>query len=232
MHTEYVGGAKVILDEINKHRADVEKLVGVIGNLGVTSGYLHEANSARFSLYIWQSSTVVALLGLIGVAFTMAFPHRMGDDFGAIKSIVGIALNADTAKNAVAATSANVSSPQISNTFLFYQSLATRIFLSITFGIFAAYSSSQAEKYMEIERRNRKLALEFTAVGPFIAPMPIEMQNKFREELGGKSFGVAEPVKHKRRDPVTLLDVATRKELEDLILNVWDRIKTKESNGK
>jgi hypothetical protein len=44
---EYKASAKAILDGMVEHKINVEKLVGVIGNLGVTSGHLNAANYAR-----------------------------------------------------------------------------------------------------------------------------------------------------------------------------------------
>jgi hypothetical protein len=46
----------------------VEKLVGVIRNLGVTSGYLRVANQARLALWGWQASTLIALVTLSWLA--------------------------------------------------------------------------------------------------------------------------------------------------------------------
>ena len=58
LNEDYEKKAKVILDEVNQHRSDVEKLVGVIGSLGVTSGYQTTANRARTSMWVWQCITV------------------------------------------------------------------------------------------------------------------------------------------------------------------------------
>jgi len=105
----------------------------------------------------------------------------------------------------------------------FYQGLATRIFLSITVGIFAAYAARQADKASIAERRNRKLALELEAVGPYIADLPTDMQNKFRIDLGDRSFGVPE-VDGKGGEnspsPATLIDLLKSKEGKDLVAEV------------
>lgn len=61
LQTGYEGSAKEILEQIKVHRKDVENLVGVIGNLGVTSGYQKVANLARSMLFLWQFITVAAL---------------------------------------------------------------------------------------------------------------------------------------------------------------------------
>jgi hypothetical protein len=189
-----VADANGLLDQINIHRRAVEKLVGVIGNLGVTSGYQLVANHARWALYIWQFLTVAALGGLVWVAYLIAFtPHTV--------------------------------------TANFVEGFATRIFLSIAIGVFAAYAASQADKASITERRNRKLALELEAVGPYIAPLPEAMQNKFRADLGERSFGVPEFDGKKPGEgspsPATPLDVLNSKEVRALVDAAVDKaIKT------
>lgn len=204
LRDEYGTNAKNLLDEIREHRIEVEKLVGVIGNLGVTSGYLTEANVARKRLYVWQVLTVAALAGLVWIAYLMAFPTPTENLVALSKST----LNAQ---------------------FVFYQTLAARVFLSITFGIFAAYSARQAEKYMEMDRRNRKLALELAAVGPYISTLPTEMQNKFKIDLGEKSFGVTESASPTSTDPVTFWDVVKSKEFEELFEKFMKRVRSAEN---
>ncbi len=189
LKTEYESSAKGILDKIIAHKVDVEKLVGVIGNLGVTSGYLTTANHARTALYVWQALTVISLAGLIYFAYQIAFaPHVSGSDS------------------------------------VFYQGLATRIFLSITVGIFAAYAARQADKASIAERRNRKLALELEALGPYIAPLPEEMRHQFRAELGTRSFGVPDGEAQKLADnspsPATAIDLLNSKDGKALIAEV------------
>jgi hypothetical protein len=188
----YEKSAQSILDEINMHRLQVEKLVGVIGNLGVTSGYQITANHARVALYIWQGLTVIALGGFVWVAQMIAF------------------------------------APSTASGDQFMQGLATRVFLSIAIGVFAAYAASQAEKASVVERKNRKLALELEAVGPYIAPLPEDMQNKFRADLGERSFGVPEvdPKRHAEpaRSPTSALDVLQSKELREGLEELVDKV--------
>lgn len=179
--------AQKILDAIEMRKKEVEKLVGVIGNLGVTSGYLKVSNQARLAMYFWQGLTVISLGALIYFAYLIAFTPHVPDA-------------------------------------VFVQGLATRIFLSITVGVFAAYAAKQADKASIVERKNRKLALELEAVGPYIAPLPPEMQNKFRADLGERSFGVPEGEVQKGIDnnpsPVTALDLLKSKEGKDLIAEI------------
>lgn len=67
-----------LLVKIDKHRQDVEKLVGVIGNLGVTSGYLKTANEAKVTVRIWQFVAVASMIGLIIVAYMAFLPVIQG----------------------------------------------------------------------------------------------------------------------------------------------------------
>ena len=187
LKTDYQKSAKTLLEEITDHKRQVEQLVGVIGNLGVTSGYLKVANHARKALYLWQFLTVAALGGLIYFAYVIAFTPPAAES-------------------------------------IFLQGLATRIFLSITVGVFAAYAARQADKSSVVERKNRKLALELEALGPYISPLPVDMQNKFRADLGERSFGVPDGDSQKPTDnspsPANALDVLRSKEAREVIAEV------------
>jgi len=66
---QFVDESTKLHEEILKRKADVEKLVGVIGNLGVTSGYLTTANKAKRTVWVWQFITVGAMVTLSGIAY-------------------------------------------------------------------------------------------------------------------------------------------------------------------
>lgn len=226
LKSDYEVSAKSVLDQINKHRDEVEKLVGVIGNLGVTSGYQKVANLARKMLFLWQGVTVIALGGLIGVAFIMAFPPQT-------KSI-SLSVEAPQTTSSTAATHSPQSLPTATlqaqatpSDSTFYQGLATRIFLSLTFGIFAAYAARQASHFLEMERKNRKLALELEALGPYIAPLDKEKQDEFRLKIGDRSFGVHdnESTKPQSDDPVTAIDVLNPKDLGEFAASLAKGLK-------
>ena len=72
--------ATALLAEMETQKLAIEKLVGVIGNLGVTSGYQKVALAARSEKQLWQSITVVAFLGFIAFAWD-AFLPVTGDSF-------------------------------------------------------------------------------------------------------------------------------------------------------
>ena len=75
----YQSEAATILTRVNQHRQDVEKLVGVIGSLGVTSGYQTTANRARISMWVWQVVTVAAMCGLVYFAYHAFLPSIQAD---------------------------------------------------------------------------------------------------------------------------------------------------------
>jgi len=76
---DYGFEANNILDYVKSRHEEVQKLAGVIGNLGVTSGYLKTANSARNSMWLWQSVTIVAFVTLILFARYAFLPSMQGD---------------------------------------------------------------------------------------------------------------------------------------------------------
>jgi hypothetical protein len=78
LSAQYESEAGKIVTEIQRHLAEVEKLVGVIGNLGVTSGYLKTANEARITVRIWQGVAVSAMITLIVVAYRIFLPSILG----------------------------------------------------------------------------------------------------------------------------------------------------------
>ena len=187
---EYVDRASAFLDAIEREKARIEKLVGVIGNLGVTSGYLRNANQARYAMWGWQVLTVAAMVAVSWVAS------------------VTLPILEDSAGHF--------------NWGLF----AGRVLLLGSLGVIAAYAASQADKLFEAEKRNRKLALELEAIGPFLAPLPEEAQNKFRIEMGERSFGREDTaVVIHGKSPATLVDLLRCKESKEVLDLVADFIK-------
>lgn len=219
--------AQEILDQVNLRKNEVEKLVGVIGNLGVTSGYQKVANLARQMLFLWQGITIAALAGLIIIAYIMAFPTPKETQSATIETSYKTQSkpeNQSSEKNeSVSLPKANVQSElkPISESS-FYQGLATRIFLSITFGIFAAYAAKQASHFLDMERKNRKLALDLEALGSYIAPLDKAQQDEFRLKIGDRSFGIYDDntSKSKPNDPVTLINESNIKELYEVMKKI------------
>lgn len=162
---EYEDSAKQILEQVNIHKTEVDKLVGVIGNTGQTVGYLNTANSAQKSKVTWQWITVIALLTLAGGAVYI------------------FTKGAET-----------------------WEALASRLLTSLPIIILAAYAANQADKYHLAEKRNRKVALELAAIGPYLASLPPEMQNKFRVDIGERSFGHYDDAPPER-SPATAFDL-------------------------
>ncbi len=243
LQKEYEKEANGILEEIRRHKSEVESLVGVIGNLGVTSGYKKVANYARWMVVIWQSLTVLSLAGLIAVAAMVAFPSffkpQPSDEQYSQRAAIEIKAEAGLAgankpsveKGKAISANAKVASEvpvkQHSDSD-FYQGFLTRVFLSITFGIFAAYAGRQASRFFDMEQKNRKLALELEALGPFIEPLDKADRDKFRVQIGDRSFGVADPeaAKAKEDDPVTALSILKSKEIGEFITNIVKAVKS------
>lgn len=238
LQKEYSDKAVEILALMEKNKKDVENLLGVIGNMAVTSGYQKTANSAKRMMFFWQFLTSISLVGLISVAILTAFPSLGPEgNHGALSavstqspsppSVSGTTRNSDgmKAENKMESkTVSSLSEPVTENAF--YHGLATRIFLALTFGIFAGYAGRQASHFMGIERKNRKLALELEALGPFIEPLSADEKSQFRIQVGQRSFGVPEKEEeHKGDDPVTVLDLLKSKELRDALLDLYNKSK-------
>jgi len=231
LRVTYENSASDILVKMNEHKAAIESLVGVIGNLGVTSGYQKVANYARKMVVFWQLLTVAALFGLIYVAYVVAFPPPDKETLSPIilstyqadKPKVG-AQGYDEVKDKKEVTvSASVQVKQNGvNEFAFLEGLATRIFLSITFGIFAAYAARQAGRFFEMEQQNRRRALELEALGPFIEPIEKIDRDKFRVQIGERSFAVPNKDSHeyKENDPVTALSLLKPKEWIEGVVSI------------
>ncbi len=75
---QFVDEATALHEEILKRKTEVEKLVGVIGNLGVTSGYLTTAKEAKITVRVWQVITIVAMVILIIIAYKAFLPVVQG----------------------------------------------------------------------------------------------------------------------------------------------------------
>ena len=183
---KYGKEAATVLDQIEQKKRDVEKLVGVIGNLGVTSGYQKTANQAWWSMVVWQVIAVAAMIGVIAFAFRAFLPLTQGD--------------------------------------FHWENFAGRVVLSLAVGVLAAYAASQGDKHLEIERRNRKLALELEAMGPYLAPLPVEKQEAFRLQIGERTFGREESGLSRRgsdKSPATVIDVLMKsKEFREFIAEI------------
>lgn len=185
LNSQYAHSAATILNQIEQHKQDVEKLVGVIGNLGVTSGYLKTANHARTMTWVWQGVTVAAMGGIIFVAAKAFMPLVQGG--------------------------------------FSWEGFAGRVFVSLTVGVLAAYAAAQADKHIQAERRNRKLALELEAIGPYLAPLPVEKQEEFRLEMGKRSFGRDESGfgGKAEKSPASVIDIFVKsKEFREFVAEI------------
>ena len=178
----YEEKVKAILELVQERQRDVEKVVGVIGNLGVTSGYVSAANQSQKGMWGWQGMTMLAMGFLSWTAYkTLGLLENAGGQFN-------------------------------------WGGFAGRALLLASLAAIAWYSGFQADKLFVDEKRNRKLALELEAIGPYLAPLPIEEQNKFRVAMGEKSFGRDHDAElHKHKSPVSVFHLLRSKPVKDLI---------------
>jgi len=186
----YEAQADAKLIAIDKKRGEVERLVGVIGSLGMASGFIKHANFCRTATFVWQALTVLALCGLAYFAYHDLLPVMQGS--------------------------------------VEFSAAIARLSMLLVSGLFAAYSSRQADKYFEIERRSRRLGLELEALNPFLAPLPAEARDEFIRQLGYKTFGTDSPLslRNADRSPATPLDVvASTKGGQSFILELIRLIK-------
>jgi hypothetical protein len=179
--SEYEEKATKVLEDIEEKQRHVEKLVGVIGNLGVTSGYLRVANQSRLVMWFWQAATLGSMITLSIVAYKTL--HAIEGQNGQFSWI----------------------------------GFASRVLVLLSLGVIAAYSGIQGDRLFGEERRNRKLALELEAIGPYLAPLPIEDQNKFRVQIGERSFGREPEFQFHGKSPTSVVDLANSKELKELV---------------
>jgi len=193
LHQEYVAKCVKILSDIEEDKSRVEKLVGVIGNLGVTSGYLRAANHARYTMWMWQGATLAAMISLSVMAYRTLY--LLGETTGAFN----------------------------------WGGFAGRVVFLASLGVIAAYASTQADKLFTSEKRNRRLALELEAIGPYLSPLPEEEQNKFRIQIGERSFGHDDVNATGDKSPATLLALASSKEVKGLLETLTDIVKRAKS---
>jgi hypothetical protein len=96
--------------------------------------------------------------------------------------------------------------------------------MSLAVGLLATYSSKQVVRWQTMFQRNLKTALELTAIEPFVASLPIEMQHQLKMTIGDRTFGRDESP---FPQGVSVSDVIKSKELYDLILGI-----IRAANGK
>jgi hypothetical protein len=190
LRQEYAAKSQKILEAIESDKVRVEKLVGVIGNLGVTSGYLRAANHARHTMWMWQTITIAAMVSLSYMAYKTLY--LLSEEKGGFN----------------------------------WDGFAGRVIFLASLGVIAAYAGTQADKLFNSERRNRRLALELEAIGPYLAPLPQEEQDKFRIQIGERSFGQEEIIAAAgEKSPATLLALANSKEGKQLLELIADLVK-------
>ena len=156
LETEFRARAEAIVSDLNAKKTEADKLVGIIGERGVTSNYQRVANEARVEMWGWHAVTVVALGALIGAAVFEFLPAlRGGWNWGAF---------------------------------------AGRLFVTIACTALAGYAASQARSSQRAMRENRQREMDLAAVGPYLAPLPEQMQQEFRLKFADRTFAGPVPL--------------------------------------
>lgn len=70
-----------------------------------------------------------------------------------------------------------------------WEEIVVRVVLIATVGVFAGFTSAQAERYQEAERRHRQRGMEMATLGPFMAQLTPAEQEKLRVRIGELTFG-------------------------------------------
>lgn len=71
---------KMLMDELEKYRKYAQKLVGIIANTGMVSGYQRIANQERRAAIIWNILAIIGMIGLITFAI-YSFTYISHDSF-------------------------------------------------------------------------------------------------------------------------------------------------------
>jgi hypothetical protein len=65
----------------------------------------------------------------------------------------------------------------------------SKILISVALGGLATYAAKQSGRHRNREERARRLELELAAFGPFIEPLPTELQHEQRSKMVDRTFG-------------------------------------------
>lgn len=69
--------------------------------------------------------------------------------------------------------------------------VGTRLFVAVTFGVLAAFSVRQIDRYFDAERRNRRYQLELSSIDPYLISLPPDKRDEIKLKLAEKLFGGA-----------------------------------------
>lgn len=67
-------------------------------------------------------------------------------------------------------------------------SVSGRFFAALTFGLLGAFAAREANRFAELENRNRRTELALAALGPFLQGLPQELQDTLRQEVARGIF--------------------------------------------
>lgn len=180
---------------------------------------LHESGLETLAKMKEHLGQVEKLTGVVGnLAVTSGYQRAANEARWTARVWQGIAL---ISMITITAFAYRAFIPLVNGQFT-WEGFAGRLFVSLTVGVLAGYAISQADKYQQVERRSRKLALELEALGPFIAHLPDDKQVEFKVKVGERTFGTSdELIDHAAREsPKTMIDFLKSKEIRTFITDL------------
>ncbi|MFK7873648.1 MAG: hypothetical protein AB8C84_10885, partial [Oligoflexales bacterium] len=69
---------------------------------------------------------------------------------------------------------------------------SARVFVSITFGVLAAYAARQGDRNDRLEAKHRRTELELASINPYLSDLPEDKQRQIKEELSRRIFGASD----------------------------------------
>ena len=183
LRSDFVGEAETLRKEMAAKKDEIIRLAEIIGDSGMTAGYLRAARVARNSGWLWQAACVLTTATYGWVALTRFLPG-MDHSFE-------------------------------------WGPFAGRLLVSLAAGGLATYAGFQADRYLKVERQNRKVALDLAAFGPFVAQLPPADQATERVSLGRRTFGQPADfgLNDGERTPATVIDVVLKdSKLKDALI--------------
>lgn len=72
-----------------------------------------------------------------------------------------------------------------------WEVFGARLFVALSFGIFAAYAARQAERHESVERSSRRLELALASVDPYLVSLPEGTRHEVKQALAMRFFGEA-----------------------------------------
>jgi hypothetical protein len=81
-----------------------------------------------------------------------------------------------------------------------WTAFAGRAYVTLTFGVLAAFAARKGQRHQEVERRNRRVELELASINLYLGPLPEGERHAVMKELAHRLFGRDEGVEETKED--------------------------------